>query len=36
MLSLGHDSDTEDYTYDEELLRDSIAGKISTIRVIMT
>ena len=31
MLSLGDDSDTQDYTFDEDLLQDSISGKISTI-----
>ena len=36
MLSLGHDSDTQDYTFDEDLLWDSIAGKISTMRVFIT
>ena len=36
MLSLGHNSDTQDYTFVEDLLQDSIAGKISTIRVFIT
>ena len=36
MLSLGNDSDTQVYTFDEDLLWDSIAGKVSTIRVFIT
>ena len=36
MLSLGHNSDTQDYTFDDDLLRDSIVGKISTMRVFIT
>ena len=36
MLSLGDESNTQDYTFDEDLLQDSIAGKISTIRVFIT
>ena len=29
MLSLGSDNDTQDYTYDPQLLQESLAGKFT-------